>query len=262
MNKLFDKYTPTIAILLIILVISTPITGIFLYNYWKGFIGSGHSFNGIIAVISYVSGIINIVTIIFLYINFHQQKLDNQKKGKETEFNKIVQLVQNQLVFTKEALKDIKYNRTDLKHIKDVSIDFTGIYYDMITIIYRQVNIYKRFLNNNLDDNDKALIFSLICTNFLDEYIEDIKHINSIYENVKGNVTDKIKQVVEDYEILLFTNEVFNSKEELQAEYARRTSAEYLKTNMDKLYWMKNMVFDIKQTYDLHTNLLSNIDLY
>lgn len=262
MKNLFDKYTPTIAVLLIFLVISTPVTGILLYNYWKGFIGSGHSFDGISAVISYASGIINIVTIIFLYINFHQQKLDNQKKDKETEFNKIVQLVQNQLVFTKEALKDKTIKSSDINFFKDVSFAFTGNIYDFIYIIYRQVNIYKRYLNNNLDDNDKSLIFSLICTNFLDDYIEDVKHINNLYENVKGNLPDKINEIVYYQARQGNTNVTMEEIESITNHKLLLESLSYWEGVKTKLYLMKNMVFDIKQTYDLHTNLLSKNHLY
>lgn len=266
MNKTFWKYYNkypflTVIVLTLLLTIVLHIVGIKLFEYWTGnkVIAVKNDFDIFGGVISYVGGVLSVITIIFLYINYHQVKEQNDKNNQDTEFNKISQLVQNQLLFTKEILGDRKETFNSLEHQAELDYMFTSeYYYDHYEKIYNHLELYKRYLSNNLDKEDNKLIFFLIKTNFLDSNIDEIKYVYSLYNGVNTyEIIDKI--VYQHYKGLFnidkhnfdykYDDEITITKEMIDEKYKK-----YIDRDIEKLYTLKNILKDILTTYDLYTN--------
>jgi len=255
----------TLLIIIVIVAITLPISGVFLYNYWKGFIEEQNGYNSINAVIAYASGVINIIAIFFLFINYVQQReqvkkqqIELNKNNKENEFNKIIQLVQNQLVFTREIIGERK--KMDFHTLKqhdkltyDLTLDF---YYDHYEKIFKQHLLYKKYLTNRLTVEDNELIFLLISTNFLDDQIEELRLILSLYQEpnidqiINGVVYGHYTEAYDDNKHNLgynYSDEIHITKEMIDTEYAI-----YIKDDIRKLTSINNMLRDIISTYDQH----------
>lgn len=180
MNNQFklNNLIPYVAFILIILVVTSPWWGIRLYEYWTGFLVTDNRFEAIGTVIAYVGGVINIVTIIFLYINFHQQKQDNLKKDKETEFNRLVNIIYKQEVNTtalfKKAGEKIKNLNSLLKrrHIHKIFSQLDS-YYAIIQELSEEMNFYYEFFHKSqLNKDDLHVLNRIIKQNFIKEFNE------------------------------------------------------------------------------------------
>ncbi|MBL1408821.1 hypothetical protein [Sphingobacterium faecale] len=102
---IWRKLEPYLLGILILFVFSLPFIGVKIYNYWAEFIPDKDGYNGISATVAYIGGILNIITIIFLYVNYREQKRQNEDQQQDTDFNRAIDLVYKQLEHTLK-LKD------------------------------------------------------------------------------------------------------------------------------------------------------------
>ncbi|WP_099369840.1 hypothetical protein [Sphingobacterium sp. 1.A.5] len=226
MKKIIEFAIPVIAFFLIALVILSPLWGISIYEYWTGFIDTNNRFEAIGTVIAYVGGVINIVTIAFLYINFHQQKEDNFKKDQELEYNRALDIVYRQLEFTNKRFKPINqkvnYNRytnyinspvreernNNLKESYNIFLLNSHEILYFFQFLNKEFSAYKKLLNvRGLSHDHKLKLVYIILWNIDVKLESNIERFYTLYvdwsskfdlsdksDNVNNIILDVIKE--------------------------------------------------------------------
>lgn len=234
-----------------------------LYLYWKATVNDNHGYNSINALIALIGLLVNIITIFFLYFNYQQQQKHINKQEEElkrnrqdVEFNKVVQLVQNQIVITKQLEEKLPKTVETILDKNNLDYHIIKLAYERIIFLDKQLILYKRFLHYNLKLNDKETIFSIICTNFLDNHIDYIQHIINLYERV---TTTDIKNIVtENYNISYSFECVLNGIKEVQTPNFDFLNSYYnnkLENSKNKLNKIGSKANEFKIFYDLQTSL-------
>ncbi|WP_313235687.1 hypothetical protein [Sphingobacterium multivorum] len=209
-QKDFIKYLPLG--FLVLFVLTLPLTGILLYNYWKGFINEEHGYNGINTVIAYAGGVINLITIIFLYINYIQQKEQIKKQDEElkankedSEFNRALTIIYQQLEYSKNVFQDnLDTINVFKKEIMTLNEFYNILYYNskvirfMINIKYEITLIERLLAKSQLSTEDKQYFNKIFPSNIPYDY----KLI--IYQFIKG--MNLVNDPIQEYRIFIFNN--------------------------------------------------------
>lgn len=234
MKHIPNKITWSISLILVAFVITLPFAGLYLYKYWKGFVNDDNGYNSISSVISYVGGILNIITIIFLFLNYREQRVSIVKTNHNTEYNRVLDFVYRHFEKTKGDLNELSKTRTytDSRQIINFTLEDCnrhlsaiirgvhptnniGIFIeeDINTIEHfkkyigrldtyvsrfdKIINIYKILidLNNELDNNNKKLLNLII----RDLFFENELHYLHRYNQYLNTYNDKFSNLYEEF---------------------------------------------------------------
>lgn len=213
--------------------------------------------------IQFILLITGIITIVMLFVNYYQQKKQFENNDQDAEFNKIVLLIQNQLLFTNNILKDKSFYNSDVFTINKVDSTLAGYYYDVIEKVYFQVKLYDKFLQNNLTLYDRKIIFSIISTNFLDDYIKEIIYISGLIYSEFGDDDTYFQQELKNILYLnygeIYKNQRYEdsnitlSKTDLDNYYGDSIIQSY-----NKILRLKKYVKEIELFYNIHAEITIN----
>lgn len=204
---IWRKLDPYLLGILILFVLALPFIGVKIYNYWAEFIPDKDGYNGISATIAYIGGILNIITIIFLYVNYREQKRQNEDQQQDVEFNRAIDLVYKQLEHTLK-LKDqflvgsnkavyisLVQNKVELSHfgsspliyLKKEGVDEILSYYD------REFDIYNSILVSVKDQIKRRKLSQIVFRNISIHLHDNFSLFLKAYEGVDFT-TDKEHQ--------------------------------------------------------------------
>ncbi|MBB1643636.1 hypothetical protein [Sphingobacterium sp. UME9] len=155
---------PTIIILTALLM---PFFGLALYDYWKKFIGDSSGYNSINAVVGVCVGILHILTLIFLYINFIQQRnqIEDQKEElrdnkRDLEFNRSIEVIYKQLEYCRPRFEESRF-RDIIVGIGQDRINFRQFFNDISAPLRnrdRSFNFEPTFFTNNFVESVDILL--------------------------------------------------------------------------------------------------------
>lgn len=177
------KYFPLI---LVLAAISLPFLGTILYKYWSGFVDNANGYNSINAVIAYAGGVVNIITILFLFINYRQQKKQIENDRKDSEFNRALDIVYKQLEYSKRNLYSKPYEGIYKKLMLDLIVEDYDInreiladdnesrcdHSNLFEMLEKEIKPYQIIVTDNslLTKNQKMLLGNLIGINFAERF--------------------------------------------------------------------------------------------
>lgn len=218
MKHISNKITWLISLVLVVFVIFLPFMGLYLYKYWKGFVNDEHGYNSISSVISYVGGVLNIITIIFLFLNYREQRDSIVKTNHNTEYNRVLDFIYRHFEKTKYDLNELSKNRvhTDSRQTINFTLEdcnkhlsaiirgarptnnmgilieedinkvehfkkYVGRLEIYVTKFDKIVNIYKILidLNNDLDNDNKKLLNLIIRDLFFENELHYLHRYNT-----------------------------------------------------------------------------------
>lgn len=224
MNK-FIKNNPKISIVIITIIITAIFhtLGLILFYFWNGSVvfKPNNEFDVLGAVITYMVGVLSIITIGFLYINYTQVKDQNDKNNSDIEYNRVIDLVYKQLEFNKERnTEDLAKVNTFVKKIAELndrySIGSLGneesepskdekqyILYEFLSIlniISKDFTVYNSFLvHTNLKLDFKKNIMELAVNNYCYNLYDTLYEFQFMYFDIKQSLN--IKKVGINYSV-------------------------------------------------------------
>lgn len=249
-------------LLVTLIIVAVFLIGIFIHCYWKNkILDESVGYNSINSVISLLALIINIITIFFVYRAYNSQvmqielqKTEITENKKETEFNRILDIIYKQLEFNINILSNEKstFNKINehiifqnksniISNLEDIS--------RLSILINDEINFYISLINKaNLEINDKKFLFNIVYKNLGNDYIEFLMYIGQ-FENIIFNCATY------DNDVGDFKKEFFESyidsnyeKYKRKTEYKNLSEDEFINQLKIDLYEKMNVKYLILRT--------------
>ncbi|GGE28125.1 hypothetical protein [Sphingobacterium cellulitidis] len=199
---------------LIAIILFVYLFGNNLYFYFKSLNQNDIEFPSIQALMAIIAGFINVVTIIFLYINYMQQKDLILNQNQDAEFNRVLDITYKQIDI---ANKDLLLNKDESIMVQRFEKSGThyNVYFNPSGIIIlngflkkltKNINILDYALNSSeLNNKRKYRIYYIINNNLYSNYKHLIdlnkKEIESNPEKFKEGSTLENKELIEMLEV-------------------------------------------------------------
>lgn len=203
-SKTFYLYTGIV----ITIICSVLLIGLFIYCYWKSKItDEAVGYNPINSVIAFLALILNILTVIFVYATYQTQrdtikiqKQEIEDNKKDVEFNRALDIVYKQLEHSKERfiITDEDYERLYInqKHNDDLFRELDSLK-DLLFWYRNESFFYIRFLNSSpISKSNKTFLIKVFINNIPTRF-------RKIIQNLRAPLLSKSKNSRDLYEMFI-----------------------------------------------------------
>ncbi|WP_343570962.1 hypothetical protein [Sphingobacterium sp.] len=268
MKYISSKIVRYFCLLLVLLVLTLPFTGILLYDYWKGFVDDDKGYNSISVVISYAGGIVNLVTIIFLYINFREQREANDRNNQNTEYNRILDFIYRHFEKTKINLEELAESRKGSALNQKIKWTLED-YKQRLCSLLSGERISKDNLGDLLDKNNNMVQYLINYRGRLDTYIDRFDYFTKIYlrlvynnEDLNNNSKSSLNLIIHDlfldnelHKIITYRDYLKNFDESLSFHYEdyykEKETGSFTKNAENLSRQIKDLIDKIDNLYDV-----------
>ncbi|WP_166334598.1 hypothetical protein [Sphingobacterium chungjuense] len=157
--------------------------------------------------ISFTALIATAVSIIFLYANFIQQQKQIDDQKKDTEYNRVLDVVYRQLDLDIKKISDVELLIDDLqintKEITDIISKLEAVRVVVTTALLLNHNIERFLVRSKLSISGRGHMYALYYDNLPLKFTLLINHIRKLIEDSGSTYNDRISKLHDCYKVYL-----------------------------------------------------------
>lgn len=222
---------------LIIIIVVVAVFGDSLYYYLKSLNETDNEYNSIQALMAVISGFVNIITIIFLYVNYIQQNTQNKESTIDSNYNRTITIIYQQLDYSLKRFKPINGNSAYgyyISYVVDLSSNLN--WNDIGAIEFKLKRIQKFNTIEHLDTlfkflkNELSLYESVIIGNGFSKEIQ-----LRLIKLVLWNFDPHLERTVKDFDLLFKKFKEYNGESIKNSEDKVQKQIQNIEQNLNEV---------------------------